>query len=161
MSEEIKNGKVVSFSYTLRDEDGNVVEQSEPGRPLEYLHGNHNIIPGLENQLTGMKQGDTKVVKVEPKEGYGEYDNNLLFKVPKANFPQEVELYPGMEFQTDTDEGVMIVTIKEIDGDTVIVDANHPMAGQALNFDVKIESVRDATDQEKAHGHVHAHGHDH
>lgn len=161
MSEKVKNGKVISFSYTLHGSDDAIIEKTEPGHPMEYIHGNNNIIPGLEKAMEGMEVGEEKKVNVVANEAYGEYDKNLLFNIPKDNFPNDVEIKEGMQFQTDTEEGLMIVTVKEIQGDTVIVDANHPMAGENLTFDIKIDGIRDATQQELSHGHVHSHGQDH
>src|SRR5687767_5400420 len=100
MSEKIGSDKVVSFSYTLKDDEGTTLEQTEAGQPMQYLHGHQNIIPGLEAELEGMSVGDMKQVTVKPGQGYGEFDQNLVFKVPRENFPKEVEITPGMEFQT-------------------------------------------------------------
>lgn len=161
MSNKVSSGKVVSFSYTLSDDGGNTLEKTESGEPMQYLHGHQNIIPGLESQLEGMDIGDTKKVSVKPSDGYGEFDQNLVFKVPRENFPQGVEITPGMEFQTQTEAGPLIIRVEEVNEGHVMVNANHPMAGQTLHFDVKIEDVRDATSQEKTHGHVHHGGHDH
>jgi FKBP-type peptidyl-prolyl cis-trans isomerase SlyD len=161
MSEQVGKGKVVSISYKLQNKEGKVLDQSKPGQPLEYLHGSNNIIPGLEKELEGLNVGDAKQVNVPAAEAYGEYKNDLLFKVPKENFPQDVELKQGMEFQAQTEEGPMVVQVKEVSDDFVVVDANHPLAGQPLSFDVKIDSVRDASEDEKTHGHVHGPGHSH
>jgi FKBP-type peptidyl-prolyl cis-trans isomerase SlyD len=161
MAEKVSADKVVSFSYTLRDNEGNTLEKTEGGEPMQYLHGYQNIIPGLESEMEGMDVGDTKKVTVKPAEGYGEFDQNLVFKVPRANFPQGIEITPGMEFQTQTEQGPLVIRVEEITDEHVMVNANHPMAGQTLHFDIKIEGVRDATSQEKTHGHVHHGGHDH
>jgi FKBP-type peptidyl-prolyl cis-trans isomerase SlyD len=161
MAESVENGKVVAFSYTLKDSEGNILEQTQAGDKIEYLHGNQNIIPGLENAMTGMKTGEMKNVKVNAEEAYGLYDDDLLFKVPLSNFPPGKIVEPGMEFQTNTDDGVMVITVKEVDGENAIVDGNHPMAGMDLEFDVMIQNIREATPQEVQHGHVHQHGHDH
>src|SRR5688500_8684997 len=161
MADQVSNGKVVSFSYTLRDSEGNVLEQTEKNQPMQYLHGNQNIIPGLEKEMEGMNVGDSKKVTVEPQEGYGEYDEKLVFNVPRTNFPKEAQLEPGMEFQAQTEQGPMPLIVLEVADDHVIVDANHPMAGETLNFEVTVEEVRTATTQELSHGHVHSGGHDH
>ncbi|RYD71645.1 MAG: peptidylprolyl isomerase, partial [Sphingobacteriales bacterium] len=152
MSEQVTSGKVVSFSYTLKDAEGNVLEQTNKGEPMQYLHGNQNIIPGLERELEGLKVGDKKSVKVEPQDGYGEYNEEMSFKVPKTNFPQGVDLEPGMEFQTETENGPMVIVVTEVLEDEIVVDANHPMAGETLHFDITIDEVRDATAQETQHG---------
>jgi FKBP-type peptidyl-prolyl cis-trans isomerase SlyD len=159
MSEKVEKGKVVGFTYELKNDQGNTMEKSD--HPLEYLHGNNNIIPGLENKLEGMQVGETKNVKVAPADAYGELNNELVFEVPRDNFPPDVEITPGMQFQTDTEDGTMIVTVKEVTADKIVVDGNHPLAGQTLHFDVKIDSIREATEQERDHGHVHQGGHNH
>jgi FKBP-type peptidyl-prolyl cis-trans isomerase SlyD len=161
MSDSIQNGKVVAFAYTLKDSDGNILEQTQGSDAIEYIHGNQNIIPGLEQAMLGMKVGEMKNVKVKAEDAYGLFDDDLLFKVPLSNFPADKKIEPGMEFQTNSENGVMVITVREIDGDNAIVDGNHPMAGLDLEFDVTVKNIREATAQEKAHGHVHQHGHDH
>ena len=150
---------MVGFSYELKNNKGETLEKSD--QPLEYLQGNNNIIPGLEKEMEGLSVGDKKSVVVDPKEGYGEYDKDLRFEVPRKNFPAEVEIVAGMEFQTETEDGPMIVKVTEVRPDVVVVDGNHPLAGQKLHFDVEITSVRAATEQEISHGHVHHGGHNH
>ena len=161
MSEEVRDGKVVGIHYTLKDSQGNIIDKSADNQPLEYLHGRHNIISGLENALEGMKPGDKKHVVVPAEEAYGEYDENLAFTVPLANFPPGMEIEPGMEFETNTENGQLVVTVVEVNADGVDVDGNHPLAGEELHFDVTINGIREATPQENEHGHVHHHGHDH
>jgi FKBP-type peptidyl-prolyl cis-trans isomerase SlyD len=159
MSENISKGKVVGFSYELKNSKGEILEKSD--QPMEYLHGNNNIIIGLEKEMNGLKVGDSKLVKVKPVDGYGEYDKDLRFEVPRKNFPDDVNIQVGMEFQTETETGPLVIVVKEVAKDKIVVDGNHPLAGQELHFDVKIESLRDATPQELTHGHVHHEGHDH
>mgnify|MGYP001580854654 CR=1 FL=1 len=161
MAEIIEAGSVVGFSYKLTTSEGKLIDQSNDQHPFEYLHGYANIVPGLEKEVTGMKVGETKLVKVQPEEGYGVHSPNLLFEIPKTNFPQEMDLQVGMEFESHGEEGTMVIVIKEVKADTVMADANHPLAGVELHFDIKINTIRKATEQELAHGHVHAHGHDH
>ncbi|SMO34164.1 FKBP-type peptidyl-prolyl cis-trans isomerase [Solitalea koreensis] len=159
--ETIKNGKVVGISYTLTNDKKDVLDQSQPGQPLEYLHGSYNIIPGLEKELEGLKIGDAKLVEVAPADGYGEFDESLVFAAPRQNFPSDAELEVGMQFQTMGDGQPMVIRIIELDGDKVVVDGNHPLAGQTLFFDVKVESMREASESEVAHGHVHPDGGEH
>lgn len=159
MSEQVSSGKVVGFTYELKNNKGETLEKSE--QALEYLHGNQNIIPGLEKAMEDLIVGDTKNVKVEAKDAYGEYDKELRFEVPRKNFPGDVEIQVGMEFQTETENGPLIIVVKEVTPDNVVVDGNHPLAGQILHFDIKIESIRAASSQEASHGHVHNGGHDH
>lgn len=155
MSEKITSGKVVGLTYTLKNDAGQTVDQSNPDQPFQYLHGHHNIVPGLEKELDGLEVGAEKQVAVSPEEGYGAFNDQLVFRVPKANFPQEVEIRPGMQFQSEGPQGAMVVTVFEVEDDIVTVDGNHPLAGQVLHFDVKIDSVRDATPVELEHGHAH------
>lgn len=158
---EIQNDQVVSFHYTLTDATGEVIDKSE-GQPLVYLHGAGNIIPGLENALTGKKVGDKLVVNVPAAEGYGEYSVELVQEVPRNMFQGVDQIQPGMQFQAQTDEGIQVVTVKDVTDTAVIVDGNHPLAGQDLNFDVEIVEIRPASQEELDHGHVHgAGGHHH
>jgi FKBP-type peptidyl-prolyl cis-trans isomerase SlyD len=153
----IANDHVVKFHYTLTNSEGEVLDKSE-GQPLVYLHGAGNIIPGLENALTGKTVGEKLIVNVPAAQGYGEYNPDLVQEVPRQMFQGVDNIEAGMQFQAQTDDGVQIVTVKTVDGDTVIVDANFPLAGQDLTFDVEIVEVRDATSEELEHGHVHGEG---
>ena len=147
---------VVSMHYTLTDNDGKVLDSSEGAEPLDYLHGAGNIIPGLETALIGKVADDALKVTVEPKEGYGELIPELIQKVNKSAFEGVDNLEPGMAFEAQGPDGqVQRVVISAVEGDEVTVNGNHPLAGVTLNFDVKIVSVRDATEEEIAHGHVH------
>lgn len=155
---KIANEKVVTIDYTLTDEDGAVLDTSHGGQPLAYIHGSGNIIPGLENALEGKQAGATLQVTVAPEEGYGEHDTELCQIVPRSMFEGVEELDIGMHFQTMTEEGMRVVTITGIEDGNVTVDGNHPLAGVTLNFDVTVREVRDATEEELAHGHVHGPG---
>lgn len=158
---EIQNDQVVSFHYTLTDANGTVIDKSE-GQPLVYLHGAGNIIPGLENALAGKNVGDKLVVNVPAAEGYGEYSAELVQEVPRNMFQGVDDIQAGMQFQAQTDDGIQVVTVKDVTDEHVIVDGNHPLAGQDLNFDVEIVEIRDASQEELDHGHVHgAGGHHH
>lgn len=158
---DIQNDQVVSFHYTLTDENGTVIDKSE-GQPLVYLHGAGNIIPGLENALTGKNVGDKLTVNVTAAEGYGEYNPEMVQEVPRNMFQGVDDITAGMQFQAQTDDGIQVVTVKDVTDENVIVDANHPLAGQNLNFDVEIIDIRDASQEELDHGHVHgAGGHHH
>ena len=153
----VENGKVVSFHYTLTNAQGDVLDQSQE-HPMPYLHGAGNIIPGLEKELAGKKVGDKLTVNVPAAEAYGEYHEQLVNDVPREAFQGVDQIEPGMQFQANTPEGVQVITVKAVNGETVTVDANHPLAGQDLNFDVEIVEVREATEEEAAHGHVHGVG---
>ncbi len=152
---QIAKDKVVAIDYTLKDDDGSVLDTSEGKEPLAYLHGSGNIIPGLEKALEGKAQGDEVNVQVPPEEAYGERRDDLQQVVPRSLFQGVDELQVGMQFQAQSEGGEQIVTIAAIDGDDITVDANHPMAGVPLNFEVKVVEVREATDEEKEHGHAH------
>jgi FKBP-type peptidyl-prolyl cis-trans isomerase SlyD len=158
----VGNQKVVKIDYTLTDPKGVVIDSSNGQEPLAYLHGAHGIIPGLEAALEGKEAGDAMQVIVQPEQAYGVRDVNLIQEVPRKRFPANVDVSAGMQFQAQTPEGPRVVTIVGVEGDTVKLDANHPLAGMVLNFDVKVVEVRDATAEELSHGHVHSpggHGH--
>lgn len=159
---QIENNKVVTLHYTLKDNDGTILDQSDDGS-FVYLHGAMNIIPGLEKALTGKAVGDDLSVGVAPEEAYGARDESHIQEVPKTMFEASVDIVPGMQFHAQGPNGEMlIVTVTELKDETVVVDGNHPLAGKALNFDVKIVDVRDASEEEVEHGHVHGeHGHQH
>ncbi|MFV8835611.1 peptidylprolyl isomerase [Aquisalimonas sp.] len=152
---QIAKDKVVAIDYTLKDDDGSVLDTSEGKEPLAYLHGSGNIIPGLEKALEGKEEGEEVSVNIPPEEAYGERREDLTQVVPRNLFQGVDELQVGMQFQAQAEGGEQIVTITGIEGDDVTVDANHPMAGVPLNFDVKVVEVRDATEEEKEHGHAH------
>jgi FKBP-type peptidyl-prolyl cis-trans isomerase SlyD len=159
----IAQDKVVLIHYTLTDDAGKVLDSSSGGDPLAYLHGQGNIIPGLEKALEGRQAGDKLNVRVEPTEGYGVRDDALVQQVPRRAFGGASDVQPGMQFHAQTSQGhARVVTVTRIQGDMVTVDGNHPLAGEVLNFDVEVTGVRDATAEELEHGHVHgAGGHHH
>ncbi|TWV84846.1 peptidylprolyl isomerase [Moraxella sp. VT-16-12] len=154
----IAQDTVVKFHYTLTNDAGEVLDKSKDA-PLAYLHGHHNIIPGLEQQLLGKSAGDKFTATIAPADAYGEYLAEAVQEVPRANFQGVQNIEAGMQFQTQTDDGhVMLVTVKDVSDDVVVVDGNHPLAGVALTFDVEVVDVRAATDEEIAHGHAHGEG---
>jgi FKBP-type peptidyl-prolyl cis-trans isomerase SlyD len=159
---KIEKDKVVSIEYTLRDDNGEILDSSEGREPLAYLHGNGNLIPGLEAQLEGRSANESLKVAVAPADGYGEFDSAQIVEVPRDQFTGVADLAVGMQFTASGPEGQRIVTVTKVGLETVTVDGNHPLAGQTLNFDVKIVDVREATADELSHGHVHgAGGHHH
>ncbi|MGQ7248181.1 FKBP-type peptidyl-prolyl cis-trans isomerase [Halomonas sp. V046] len=159
---QIAQNSVVAFHYTLTNDAGEVLDSSEGREPLTYLHGAGNIIPGLEKELEGKAAGDKVEAKVAPAEGYGELQEQLVQEVPRDAFQGVEGIEPGMQFQAQTEGGPLMVTVTKVEGDTVTVDGNHPLAGQHLNFDVEIAEVREASQEEVEHGHVHGEGgHEH
>ncbi len=161
----ITANKVVTIHYTLRNDAGEVLDSSDGGDPLAYLHGADNIVPGLERQLEGRKVGDKLQAKVAPADGYGEKTPGGPKAIPKSAFAG-MEVAPGMTFMVEDDDGDhMPLRVVGVAGDEVLVDMDHPLAGETLHFDVEVLEVRDATAEELSHGHVHDgshhHGHDH
>lgn len=151
---QISKHKVASIHYTLRDNDGQVIDSSEGREPLNYLHGAGNLIPGMEEGLEGKSKGDKFSLKVSPEKGYGEKDEQLVQKVPRSAFGGQ-EVQKGMRFSTNQGG---VVTVTHVGLDSITVDANHPLAGVELNFAVEVVDVRNATNDEIAHGHVHGPG---
>lgn len=160
---QIADKHVVSIAYTLKDENGTILDKSDDGS-FCYLHGASNIIPGLENALTGKQAGDEMSVSINPEEGYGVRDDEKLQQVAREMFPPEQDIEAGMQFHAEGPDGqTIVVTVAAVEGDQVTIDGNHPLAGVQLNFDVKIMDIRDASSEELEHGHVHGpegHAHD-
>jgi FKBP-type peptidyl-prolyl cis-trans isomerase SlyD len=155
---KIEKNKVVSIDYKLTGSDGQVIDSSEGRDPLAYLHGNGNIVSGLEEALEGKATGDEVRVSVPPEKGYGTRDETKLVEVSKDKLQGATEINPGMQFQAQTPNGPQIFTVSKVEESSVTLDANHPLAGATLNFDVKVREVRDATTEEVSHGHVHGPG---
>lgn len=152
----IENGKVVSIHYTLTDDEGATIDSSDGGDPLTYLHGSGNIIPGLENALVGKTKGDSLDVSVEPEQGYGPHVPEMVQQVPREAFQGVDQIEAGMSFEAAAEDGrTQRVVVTEVTDETVTVDGNHPLAGQNLNFAVTVADIRDASEEEVAHGHVH------
>lgn len=155
---KIAENSVVVIDYTLTDNDGEVIDSSEGAGPLSYLHGMGNIITGLEEALLGKKAGDEVKASIEPDKAYGERHEDMKQDVPKELFGGIENIELGMQFQSETDEGPIMVTVVGIEEEMITVDGNHPLAGIHLNFDVKIREVREASEEELEHGHVHGEG---
>ncbi len=156
MSLIIDNNMIVSMHYTLTDDNGKVIDSSVDSKPMDYLHGAGFIIPGLEKALTGKAKGDSLMVKVEPVEGYREIIPDLIQVVQKEVFQGAETIEEGMMFDAEAPDGIIHhIVIKKVDGEEITIDSNHPLAGVVLNFDVNIVNIRDATEEEIAHGHVH------
>jgi FKBP-type peptidyl-prolyl cis-trans isomerase SlyD len=159
---KITKNAVVSLAYQVKTEDDVVVDQSTVDAPLDYLHGHNNLITGLEKQLEGKEVGDKFSATVTPEEAYGEHNDALVQRVPADVFQGVDTIEVGMRFLADTDQGPIPVEVTEVDGDEVVVDGNHMLAGQTLTFDVEVVAMREATSEEVEHGHIHQEGdHDH
>jgi FKBP-type peptidyl-prolyl cis-trans isomerase SlyD len=155
--------KVVTIHYTLRDDEGDIIDTSVGDDPLEYLHGHGGIVPGLEAALVGKTPGEKLTVSVKPADGYGEPTGPEPKSVPRDAFPDDVELEAGMQFFAQGPKGEPVpVWVSSVDKETVTIDFNHPLAGQTLHFEVEVVAVRDATSEEIDHGHPHGpDGHHH
>ena len=152
---QVTRDKVVVIDYVLKDDDGNTIDQSSDGN-FAYIHGAKSIIPGLEKAIAGKQAGDILEVNIEPTDAYGERDLGNIQKVPRNLFPENIELKAGMQFQTTSAEGYpLFVKITAVEDEEVVVDGNHPLAGMNLNFSIKVITVRDASEEELAHGHIH------
>ena len=138
--------KMVKIHYTLKDSEGNVLDSSAAGEPLEYMHGIGALIPGLEKDLEGRESGEKFHAEIEPALGYGEYDQSLVAEVPRAQFDTGAEITVGQQFQAETATGPMIVKVTKVTDDKITVDGTHELAGKKLFFDVEIVDVRDATE---------------
>ncbi len=159
---KVAENTVVLIDYTLKDNDGDVLDSSEAAGPLAYLHGAGNIIVGLEEALSGKEAGDEVQASIEPEKAYGERVEEMKQEVPKELFGGVDNIEVGMQFQSETEQGPVLVTVIAITDEMVTVDGNHPLAGVQLNFDVTVREVREATAEELEHGHVHGdHGHQH
>ena len=155
---QIAPDAVVSIHYTLTNDQSETLDSSAGGDPLVYLHGNGNLIPGLENALNGKQPGEKLKLKIPPADGYGEYDKALLQRIPRRSFKGVGQVKVGMQFQMQAGGHPRTVRVTQVQGDMVTVDGNHPLAGQNLNFEVEVTDVRAATAEELQHGHVHGPG---
>lgn len=145
---KIEKNKVVSIEYTLTDEAGTILDSSGDKGALPYIHGQGNLIPGLEKALEGKTEGDAFQATIEPKDAYGEHSPNLLVEVPRSNFEAGTPIEVGMRFEAGSGGGSQVVRVVKVDDNTVTIDANHELAGKTLVFDVKVISVREATEEE-------------
>ena len=155
---QIAADRVVLIHYTLKDDNGSVLDSSAGGDPLAYIQGHGNLVAGLEKALKGKQDGARVVVSVAPADGYGIHDAALIQRIPKRSLQGSGEIKKGMQFQGQTPDGMRLFTVTAMVGDMVTLDGNHPLADQSLNFDVEIVSVREATAEELEHGHVHGVG---
>ena len=159
---QISKNSVVTLNYKLTNDQGEILDESQDGSFL-YMHGADGIIPGLESQLEGKSAGDTFTAHIEPADGYGERDDSMEQVVPRDMFDKEHPIEEGIQFHAESPEGDMLtVTVTKVEGDDITVDGNHPLAGIALNFDISVADIREASAEEIEHGHVHGpDGHHH
>ena len=160
----IEKDKVVTMHYHLTNtDDGEVLDSSRGGDPLTYLHGAGSLVPGLERELAGLDVGAAKTVQVAAADAYGDYDDDMVQKLPRADFAGIDNLEVGMRLQAqDQDGNTFSVHVAQIEGDEVVIDGNHPLAGMPLTFEIEIVAIRDATTEELQHGHAHGEeGHHH
>lgn len=155
---KVGDKKVVSIHYTLTSDEGEVLDSSVGEAALVYLHGHGNIISGLEKALHGKAAGDKFKVRIEPEDAYGELESDKVQVISRDMFEGINTIEVGMQFHAEVGSGPGVVTVVNIDGDDITIDANHPLAGQALTFDVEIVAIRAATKDELSHGHVHGAG---
>lgn len=154
---QITDKTAVSIHYTLTNQHGEQLDSSRGESPLIYLHGSGNIIAGLEAALAGKQTGDKLNVTIAADQAYGEVSEDMIQVVSRTMF-DGMDIEVGMQFHAEVSHGPGIITITEIDGDDITIDGNHPLAGEALTFDVEVIDVRPATADEIAHGHVHGAG---
>lgn len=146
---------VVAMNYVLKNDKGEVMDESGD-TPMEYLHGHENIVPGLEKALTGLEVGAAKEVAVTPAEGYGDYDPTLKFEIPTSKIGGQAPPLDAVLQFADPSGHRFLARVFKVEGDTVSLDANHPLAGETLNFQVTITALRAASAEEISHGHVHS-----
>jgi FKBP-type peptidyl-prolyl cis-trans isomerase SlyD len=158
---KIAKGSVVGIDYRLHLGDGELVDSSDPGDPLVYLHGGGQIVPGLERALEGLEAGASRQVVVAPPDGYGDLDPRGMQEVPRTAFPEGFVPEVGMQLTAEGPQGEVVpFSVRELRTESVLIDLNHPLAGKTLHFDVTVREVRAATDDEIAHGHAHGAGGD-
>jgi FKBP-type peptidyl-prolyl cis-trans isomerase SlyD len=151
--------KVVTLNFTLKDEEGNVIESTENAEPFHFLSGNNQILPKLEEAVDGMPVGSKKNVVIGCPDAYGEYNEKAIRLAKRADFPQDARIEIGRDYQVNTKDGkYMSFTITKIEGDNITIDFNHPLAGKNLEFDLELVDVRDASPDEIEHGHAHGPG---
>ena len=145
---KIQDQTYVAIEYTLTLDSDEVVDQSEPGKPFGFIFGAGQVIPGLENGLEGMKQGQSAKIAVEAEEGYGRSRQELFREIPREQFPAEVDIEPNMIFEADGPHGPIRFRVESVNDELVVANLNHPLAGERLHFDVKVAEVREATAEE-------------
>jgi len=157
---KISSNKVATLAYTLKDDDGQILDKADKENPFLYMHGTGGIIKGLESALDDKSVDDSFNIIVAPEDAYGERDDKLIETVPRNMFEgiSDENMVPGAQFHAQTPQGTQVITIASVQDETVNIDANHPLAGQTLHFEVAVMDIREATEEEIAHGHPHAAG---
>jgi len=154
----IQNDSVVLMHYTLTNENGDIIDTSDGREPLAYIQGHQNIIPGLEKEMVGKKVGDKFKAVVQPEEGYGVSNPALVQVLDRSVFQGVDEIEVGMQFQAQLEDGPIIMSVTNVDGNNITIDGNHALADRVLTFDVEVVEIRNASAEELAHGHVHGVG---
>lgn len=155
----IQPNQVVTINYTVKDKDGNIIDTTSNRQPFSFIYGQNQILPKLEEEIGKMLIGSKKTIELTATDAYGEYNDEATQEVNRSDFPDDAEVKEGAGFVTNTADGREVpFVIKKIEGDTVTIDFNHPLAGQSLWFEVELVNVRDATPEELSHGHVHGEG---
>ena len=155
----ILTNKIVTFNYTLKDDQGNQLDSTNKGEPFSFITGSMQVLPGLEEALSSMIIGSKKNIKLAAVDAYGEYDEGAIQKVKRNLFPEEAELEIGKTYFAHSPEGQHLqFVITQVENEDITVNFNHPLAGKDLEFDVELLDVRDATPEEISHGHVHGLG---
>lgn len=158
----VKDDSVVTISYTLSSQDGELLDSSEENGDLQYIHGYEGIMPGLERALEGKPVGHSVDLVLSGDDAYGEYDENLIYSFSRDDFPKDLELEPGLEFEAEIGDALRYCVVEDISEDGMVqVNANHPLAGMKLRVSATVLAVRDATEEELDHGHVHDGEHEH
>jgi len=164
----IEANSVVVLHFAVTDDKGELIDDTRDSQPLEFLMGSGYLVPGLEAELEGLAVGNEFDVTIQPEQGYGIYDPELVQEVPAELFEGVEGVEPGMAFSADTDAGHRTVIVTAVEDDIVVVDANHPFAGRTLQFNGEVIGIREATEEELEHGHIHGaggcghdHGHEH
>lgn len=155
----LEENKVVSIRYTLKDEKGEILDQTTKEQPFAFLSGQNQILPNLEKKISDMVIGSQQKVVLSAEQGYGKYREDAVKQVKRSDFPEKIELQEGQRFMADLGEGKhQPFFVKSVSENDVTIDFNHPLAGVTLEFDIELLDIRDATDEEIMHGHVHGPG---
>lgn len=154
----IAKDSVVAMHYTLKDDAGEIIDSSAGGETLAFIFGSGQIIPGLEEQLEGKVKGEKLQATIPPEKAYGPRNEEMVQSVEKSQFEEPDQIKVGVQFQADTEQGPVLLTVLKVDDKEVLLDSNHPLAGKTLHFDVEITDVRAASAEELEHGHVHGPG---